>query len=334
VGAKKLLGTLLVVIVAGVASCSSGDDPESASSSGSTTTVEASSAPVSTIPYDPAKTYGVGRREMTFVDDSRGVEAMPQQGREAQPDRALTTIIEFPTNADGDQEPADGAFPLVVFAHGTGGNAAMYAPFLEPLTRKGYIVALPTFPVTSQRGAPLDDARNQPGDVSFVIDELLDESADGDSWLAGHVDPEHIAAAGHSLGAVTTVGLVYDDCCIDDRIDAALVLAGTGVASSTGALDDRPPTPLFLIHGGADNIVPVGGGDDLFAAATGPTYYLRYPNADHFGIAIGDNGPLTTQAVVAFMDAELKDHPEGLAAIPDAVAASTSGVEWKTRNTP
>jgi dipeptidyl aminopeptidase/acylaminoacyl peptidase len=329
-GRWALAALALALVGAGLVACSS-SDTDTASRPTTTTTAGAETA-ASTVPYDPDQTYGVGQRAETFVDESRGTAALPDRALPAQDKRSLPTIILFPTEVDGAQEPAEGAFPLVVFSHGTGVDASVYAPFLEPLARKGYIVALPTFPLSSLPGAEVDDAHNQPADVSFVIDQLLDLSGGGDSWLAGHIDPAHIGAAGHSLGAVTTVGLVYDSCCIDERVKAAVVMAGVGVPSNDGTLDDRPPTPLLLLHGAKDNIVPVSGGDDLFEAATGPAYYLRYDQADHFGFAVNENSALTAEAVIAFLDAELKDQPAALDAMPDTVAASGLDAQWQTKN--
>ena len=293
---------------------------------------------------ETAVDYGVGRRDVTFVDTTRPTDAVPADGVEARPDRTLRTVVLYPTVAaeagptTSDVRPvgppaADGPFPLVVFSHGNGGDPDLYVPLVEPIVRAGYVVALPTFPLTSLSGAALGDVRNQPADVSFVLDRLLDLSAQPDGWLSGRLDPEHIAAAGHSLGAVTTVALVYDDCCVDPRVDAALAVSGIGVPSGPGTLDDPPPTPLLLVHGAEDEVVPVSGSEDLFADATGPAYYLRLDEGDHTTIGFGDDGELTEEALEAFLDAELKDAPEPLAEVPADVEESGRG-QWQERNVP
>ena len=282
--------------------------------------------------------YGVGRRDVTFVDPSRPTDAAPAEGIAAQPDRTLETVVLYPTVAaeagpstsDVRQVPAaaEGPFPLVMFSHGNGGSPDVYESLVEPVVRAGYVVALPTFPLTSLSGAFIGDAVNQPADVSFVIDQLVGLSGQPDGWLSDRIDVEHIAAAGHSLGAVTTVALTYDPCCIDPRIDAALAVSGIGVPSAAGALDDPPPTPLLLVHGVEDDVVPPTGSDDLFAGATGPAYYLRLTDGDHTSIGFGDDGELTEDVMQAFLDAELRDKPGPLEDLPADVEASGRG-DWQ-----
>jgi fermentation-respiration switch protein FrsA (DUF1100 family) len=287
---------------------------------------------------------GVGRRDVTFVDPGRPTAAVPEEDVEARPDRTLDTVVLYPTanveasSASTDVRPAgppaaEGPFPLVVFSHGNGGDPELYVPLVEPLVREGYVVALPRFPLTSLSGEALADVVNQPADVSFVIDQLLALSDRPDGWLAGRVDAERIAAAGHSLGAVTTLALAYDDCCVDPRVDAALAVSGVAVPSGPGTLDDPPPTPLLLVHGAEDATVPVTGSDDLFARATGPAYYLRLDDGDHTDIGFGDDGDLTREAMEAFLSAELEADPGPLAALPDDVAESGRGA-WQERNVP
>ena len=335
--AAVVAGAAAAVLVLGAVVWQLGDNSESTSTSGGSTTSVATTAttPGST-ELVPDPTYGVGRREVALVDASRPTKAWSDGGVTARPNRPLPTLVLYPTAdpaSDGatDPEAAEGPFPLVVFSHGSGGDPTYYAPFLAPLVRQGYVVALPTFPLTSLPGSPYDDVGNQPADVSFVLDELLALSDDSSSWLGGRIDADHIAAAGHSLGAITTIGVTYDACCIDKRFDAAVAISGTGIPSGSGTLDDPPPTPLLLIHGALDETVPVSGSDGLFDAATGPTYYLRLDNADHTNFSLDAAGALTAQVVAAFLDAYLRERPAGLAEIPAAVASSGLG-EWRTRN--
>ena len=104
-----------------------------------------------------------------------------------------------------DAAVADGTFPLVVFSHGWLASGPAYEVRIKEWARAGYIVAAPTFPLSSGAGGMLGDYVNQPADVSFVIDELL--ALPDDDPLAGHVDADAVAAAGHSLGAITTIGV-------------------------------------------------------------------------------------------------------------------------------
>jgi len=70
----------------------------------------------------------------------------------AGPDRQAAVIADInrrslaaPQNAWLNAEPADGKFPVIVVAHGLGGNHAMWRTYAEFLASHGYIVAAPTF---------------------------------------------------------------------------------------------------------------------------------------------------------------------------------------------
>ena len=89
----------------------------------------------------------------------------------------------------------------------------------------------------------IGDVVNQPGDVSFVIDEVLAASEDPESPLHGVVDPEAIGVVGHSLGGATTWAVAFNTATRDERIDSAMVFAGLTLpcpeASSTSTRASR-----------------------------------------------------------------------------------------------
>lgn len=283
-----------------------------------------------------APSFGVGRRELTLVDPTRPTDADPNRGLPARPDRTIPTLVLYPTDSDPadptqvDAPAAHGQFPLVVFSHGFTANGAIYAPLLEPLVRHGYVVALPTFPLSSGPGSVAGDYVNQPGDVSFVIDEMFELTTEPQGWLTGRVNKRRVAAAGHSLGALTTIGVVYNSCCIDPRIKAAIPISG-GPLPYPGGEYTWPDTPQLLIHGAADDIVPVAASDFLFDAATGRTWYLRLNEADHVNLFFGEDGELTQRAMLLFLDAKLKGRWRPLERFAQEVADS-GRAEWRTKN--
>jgi dienelactone hydrolase len=152
---------------------------------------------------------------------------------------------------------------------------------------------------------------------------------DGDP-LAGHVDVEHVAVGGHSLGAVTTIGAAYNTCCIDDRIDATIPIAGGPLGFEGGDWEHMPPTPMLLAHGEADGTVPIAASDALFEMASPPVWYLRTTTADHASVLLDAHGELLVDAIEAFLDAQLKGEPEALDAMGDVVEQSGLG-EWRTK---
>jgi predicted dienelactone hydrolase len=290
---------------------------------------------------EPLGPFATGRRTTTLVDPGRGTDAVPGMLPE-RPDRTIEVEIVYPAAGEPgpppagepvgsgsvvDAEPAEGAFPLVVFAHGWNGRADHFRGFAERWAREGYVVALPTFPL-SREGIAVSDLADQPGDISFVIDQL-EALGDGDP-LAGHVDTGRVAVGGHSLGSATTFGVAYNSCCVDERIDATIPVAGGALPIDGGDYDDPPTTPMLLVHGARDAAVPVAAGDAMFDLFDAPTWYLRPTDADHVSVFGGDSGRLFSEAVLAFLDAQLRDDSDALDAMGDAVAAS--GVaEWRTK---
>jgi hypothetical protein len=99
------------------------------------------------------------------------------------------------------------------------------------------------------------DVLNQPGDVAFVLTQVhaLDHTA-GDE-LSGRIDTGHVAAAGHSAGAITTIGLL-DNCCADSPGSAGSPTTAWPAEREREPLDAVPlhclacrnVTPLSLVR--------------------------------------------------------------------------------------
>jgi hypothetical protein len=98
------------------------------------------------------------RASPTTSDDGRprfAVGTVVRDFTDPRRQRTLHTIIHFPAQERPDQagsEPARGAFPLVLMAHGYRLPAAGYERILDRVTAAGYIVAAPAFPHTSPQG--------------------------------------------------------------------------------------------------------------------------------------------------------------------------------------
>jgi predicted dienelactone hydrolase len=217
-----------------------------------------------------------------------------------------------------------GPFPLVEFSHGVTASGPAYAGLLEPIAAAGYVVAAPTFPLTSGPSgwSHVGDYANQPADVYFVIDSVLKLSADPNDALHGKVDPDELALSGHSLGAMTTIGAVYNSCCAQPRVKAAISLSGVVATFGEGTFDQRPPVPLLLGHGAKDTTIVPTGSDTLFQRATGPTAYVQFPDGTHSSILTGDDGKVLVQAAIAWLDKWLRNDNTGFDALPAAVTAS------------
>jgi fermentation-respiration switch protein FrsA (DUF1100 family) len=260
--------------------------------------------------------YGVGMRTFKFVDKSRRTD--PNLSYKGARSRTLRTLVLYPTagdpggpavkNARPLRRRAGHRFPLVVFAHGFGASGPTYRPVIEPYVRAGYVVAAPTFPLSSQ-GAPggppvLTDYVNQPGDVSYVITRMLRLSR-GKGFLTRTVNRHEIGAMGHSLGAVTTLGLVANSCCRDPRVDAASAWSGLEVPFPKGRFFSRKAPPLLFVHGDSDQTVMLSGGRKAYEDAPAPKALLTMIGGGHVFFFAPWADPFT-RTVTDFLDGYLK----------------------------
>lgn len=107
--------------------------------------------------------------------------------------------------AERDATPEAGAHPLVVFSHGYGGNWRNLAWLAAALAERGFIVAAPNHPGTTTGDLDAERAHRlwlRPASLRLAVDRLI-----ADPSLAGKVDTQRIAAAGHSLGGWTVMML-------------------------------------------------------------------------------------------------------------------------------
>lgn len=163
-------------------------------------------------------------------------------------DRSLPTRLWWP-------EGVAGPLPLVVQSHGYLGNRNGGAYLARDLARRGYVVAAATHPKTTllaHGGARIDDVTEQPGDVSFVIDWLLDERFPGPPHP--RIDPSRIAVMGHSLGGLTAVLAAFDPHLRDRRIRAAISIGGP-LAMFEPRFFASAAVPLLMIAGSFDVVV-------------------------------------------------------------------------------
>ncbi|KMS51657.1 hypothetical protein V474_03235 [Novosphingobium barchaimii LL02] len=169
---------------------------------------------------------GIGVVHLTFVDETRAVRAA--NGFAGSTDRRIDVTVWYPNDVADGARASRTRLPLVLYSHGSYGQAdnAMY--LVSDLVRAGYVVAAPDYPLSS-RAAYTEVTASDPGDVAqqardihFVIDRLLADKA-----LAALIDPAKIATMGHSLGAVTSYFASFASTVREPRV-AATVLLGAG----------------------------------------------------------------------------------------------------------
>lgn len=271
-----------------------------------------------------ATRLAVGRRLVTFVDRSRPTPAV--NGHARLPARAMPTLVLYPAVAPGGSKgvhvvdgaaPRAGRSPLVVFLPGIGSTGADYQSHLVSWAAAGYVVASPTLPVANGRGGSGVDYRNDTEDLGFVISSMLGAS----DPVRAHVDPGAVAVAGHSIGAQTVLGHVYNSCCGDPRVGAAVAISGSELPYG-GDWSAPPTTPLLLVHGQDDHVVGFASSQHVFDTFPGPRAFLVYPGATHASQFQGRPGVLLDATVVAFLDRWLRHDPAPWQALPAKVGAS------------
>ena len=196
----------------------------------------------------PAKTFPVGVRDLKLA---RGA------------DRPLPTTVWFPAAA--------GKFPMILFSHGLAARPSDYADLIVAWAKAGFVVAAPAYPHTAAGVADYNvlDVINQPADAAYVITQVL-------AKYGSRVDPQRIAAAGHSAGGVTTLEMFSSN--RDDRLVAGVVLAGRQILATpfTG-----PSAPLFFVHGKRDSVVAYADGRAAYDAVRWPKAFLSITDGDH-----------------------------------------------------
>jgi dipeptidyl aminopeptidase/acylaminoacyl peptidase len=195
----------------------------------------------------------------------------------------------------------------IVISHGYGNNRHEVLPWADFLNRAGYSTFI--YDMRS-RGASGGDAITFGGLEQHDLVSIVD-------YLAGRpdVDPDRIGAIGVSLGGVTTIlaaarepriKAVVDDCAYDDPatvvntafehfiglpafpfgpVSLKLAELRTGQDASriraVDAVGQISPRPILIIHGMADQEVPYGNSERMYAAAGEPKSLWLVPGAKH-----------------------------------------------------
>ncbi len=310
---------MLTPLVAFAAIACSRED-EQASTGPTTSRVASESSPASPAPpgcagLAPAGSYGVGRTTVTLVDPSRPTPADAARGLDAKPDRTLAVSVLYPaegspeapgTFSDG-ARPAGGEWPLVVYSHGLDSSGTERNDDLARWAAAGYVVAAPTFPISHGPQGNVADLPSQPEDVMFVVSTLPATLRDARVNSGISVSSDCLALAGHSLGGLTTVAASFDPCCEPRGLKAAVVIAGGLYGPTQGAdWSAAPLTPLLVVHGRDDKMMPVEKGREVAATLPGPHWLVELPSAGHSTMFEPPLDDVADPTIVAFLDANLR----------------------------
>lgn len=243
----------------------------SASTGGRAGSAQDSTRPDQDLGHAPAQTFAVGVRTVSLSRTA---------------DRPLPTTIWYPTTGAAgaagttraDAPVATGRFPLVLVSHGLGGLPEYLAAVTTRIAAAGFVVAAPTYPNTNGHVAQVNllDVQNQPDDAFFVISAILTMNTRSGDPLAGHVDPENVAAAGHSAGGYTTAGMFAAK--HDARLRAGVIVAGGSMGTAS-----TPSAPILFVHGDKDPTVSYPTGRSAYDRLTWPKAFLTVVGGDHGG---------------------------------------------------
>jgi hypothetical protein len=192
--------------------------------------------------------------------------------------------------------PAGSAKGTVLHLHGNAANLSNHLPLVEWIPKAGFNLLSFDYRGYGQSG----------GEPS--LDGLVADSCAALQWLHQRpdVDPTKLIVLGQSLGGATAVRTVV----ADPRGVKLLVLdcafaSYRGIASDAvrgswlraampvvrwalpGGDDDpvrqikRLSMPVFVLHSGADAVVPIAHGKALYAAAPEPRWWLEVQDVQH-----------------------------------------------------
>jgi dienelactone hydrolase len=252
--------------------------------------------------------------------------------------REVKVIISYPADAAEQTEQ----FPLIVFSHGAFCYPQQYANVTDFWVSHGYVVAFPNHLDSPNLGKiePRNLAillTSRIADMSVVLDSIADIEV-AIPALAGKIDPDRAAVAGHSFGgmiAMVKSGLTLTEseqgslaATADERFSAAVIMSGVGqMEQMTDDAFSGLTGPLFASGGTLDEGNIGTGGvypwqwrmSPYTLAPAGEKYSLVLDKADHYlgGQICRDNkgGPddaagvrIVRAANLAFLDAYVKNN--------------------------
>ena len=251
-------------------------------------------------PMGKAFTYQVGEQQLSPFGEP--AHADPTGGYLGH--RTLETAIYYPlAQGSASPQPAPGRLPLLLFAPGFQYCSDTYKYLLRTWASAGYVVAAVNFPRTEcNLGTAADelDVVNQPQDMSYVLSKLLSLSAQPGNPLSGLLNPNQVAAVGHSDGGDTVAALGASTCCTDAHtrleLKAVAVLSGAALSTITptfpgpGTYFSHGAPPMMFVQGSADTISPPSYSRQLYQAdGASARYYFDLCGADHWKPYAGSN---------------------------------------------
>ncbi|WP_305787272.1 alpha/beta hydrolase family protein [Symbioplanes lichenis] len=176
---------------------------------------------------------------MSVISVSPVVLSAPERGDD------LQVRVSAPLSGDD--------LPVIVFSHGFGESMRGYAPLVDHWTAAGFVVVQPTHLDSRTLNVTPDDPRYpeiwrfRDADLRRVLDDL-DTLLAAVPGLAGRVDRDRIAVAGHSWGATTASALLGATVVGDDSLPGADPRVKAGVLLAVAGLGGADLSPFAAEH--------------------------------------------------------------------------------------
>ncbi|MEO7571246.1 MAG: hypothetical protein ABIX10_02305 [Acidimicrobiales bacterium] len=194
----------------------------------------------------------------------------------------LTADIPATFEVDGARDAAaaeDGPFPVVLFSHGFTGIRVQSSFLTAHLASWGMVVVAPDHPSRDLfnvlGGTASGDRADSVDDLLQALDLITTEGTTAGSIFEGLVDPDRVAALGHSAGGGTVLGAA-----LDERVDGYVSMASGGPEDPA----DFPDRPSFFLAGSTDAVVPaVDRTRPAYDDAPAPSRYWEIADVGHNG---------------------------------------------------
>jgi predicted dienelactone hydrolase len=256
---RRATGAALVALALVAAACA--DDGDQSSDSDGTVTTEQRDRSGEAAYADPGP-YAVGHTTVQLAD--RVVEVLYPAADAAGAPADIGGLEEGRQIYQDAPANEEGPFPVLLYSHGFAGSPLVSANLQAGIASWGFVVAAPdhiernTAAVLGRGDADPDAAR----DVQTMQATLVGvvEAGDGDGPLAGAVDGDRVASAGHSAGGGAALNAL--------RLpEVTATVTWAGVHPTDEALPDEPVLVL-----GAEADIAVTGDEqrEVYEGLTGP----------------------------------------------------------------
>lgn len=154
------------------------------------------------------------------------------------------------------------AYPLILCLHGAGFDGNSYLDRWQPRLGERYLLACPSFEAGAWWTKEAEEL------VLAVLREVMRDY---------RVDPDRVFLTGMSNGAVGTylIGLNHPD-----LFTALIPMAGALPGPLLALLDNARTTPVYLIHGAKDQVIPAQYSQDVQAYLLKRGYSVIYRQHD------------------------------------------------------